>query len=296
MSWIRHCFLNLALAAVVSASAQNAPFAPTENNLSAPTSLLLPPTNSPVDFFRQLLAMSPEAQDACLTNRSPVARARILAKLAEYQALNPDERELRLRATELRWWLLPLLQTPASERATRLAKVPTDLRELVESRLTQWTILPPPLQNEILNNEKALHYFALVETSNPPAASLQQQRFSSQFNQFFELTPDEKEQTLNTLSETERAQMQATLQSFEKLPPQQRITCVRNYAKFASMNEAERTEFLKNAESWSKMSPRERQTWRDLVATVPIWPPMPPGMVEPPAPPPPTLNVATNLN
>jgi hypothetical protein len=41
------------------------------------------------------------------------------------------------------------------------------------------------------------------------------------------------------------------------------------------MSAAERAEFLKNAEHWSQMSPNERQTWRDLVAQVPVWPPLP---------------------
>ena len=257
--------------------------------------------SSPVDYFRQLLAMSPEAQENALTNHPPEARARILAKLSEYEALDPDERELRLRATELRWWLMPMLRAPATDRAARLAQVPANLRELVEARLEQWSILPPQLQEEFLENEKTLHYFALVETTNPPAASAQQQKIADQFSRFFELTPEEKESTLNTLSEAERAQMQETLRSFEKLPPHQRLICVRNFAKFASMSEAERAEFLKNAESWSKMSPKERQSWRDLVQTVPIWPPLPPGLdprdaVSPTEPPMPTPNVATNLN
>ena len=256
--------------------------------------------SSPVDFFRQLLAMSPEAQEKALASRPPAARERIVAKLAEYEALGPDERELRLRATELHWWLMPMLRAPADERAARLAQVPANLRGLVEPRLMQWSILPPPLQDEILSNENALHYFAAVEPANPPAATAEQQRIAGQFNQFFELTPEEKEQTLNTLSEAERAQMQATLKSFEKLPPQQRLTCVRNYAKFAGMGAAERAEFLKNAESWSKMSPSERQAWRDLVRTIPIWPPMPTDDPQPPAPPlppgVPSPGVATNSN
>jgi len=256
--------------------------------------------SSPVDFFRQLLAMPPEAQEKALASRPPEARERILAKLAEYEALGPDERELRLRATELRWWLMPMLRAPAADCAARLAQVPANLRELVEARVQQWRILPPQLQDEILSNETALHYFALVETTNRPAATAEQQRIAGQFSQFFDLTPAEKEQTLNTLSEAERAQMQATLKSFEKLPPDQRLTCVRNYAKFAGMGAAERAEFLKNAESWSKMSPSERQAWRDLVRTIPIWPPMPPDAPQPPVPPlppgVPSPGVATNSN
>jgi len=40
---------------------------------------------------------------------------------------------------------------------------------------------------------------------------------------------------------------------------------------------------LKSADSWSKMSPQERQTWRELVAMVPMWPTLPP--IHPPPPP-----------
>ena len=42
----------------------------------------------------------------------------------------------------------------------------------------------------------------------------------------------------------------------------------------------EQAEFLKNAERWSQMSPAERQAWRDLVANVPQWPPLPIGFVD----------------
>lgn len=239
----------------------------------------MPQTQSPVTFFRQLLAMNPVERNNSLTNRLPETRARILAKVHEYQALSPDERELRLRATELRWWLTPLLHTSPINREPRLTQVPDDLRGLVQSRLTQWDLLPPPLQQEFLDNDKALHYFARVETNNVVAATPEQRQISDQFNQFFEFTPKEKQQTLATLSESERAQMEKTLKTFEQLPPQQRMQCVRNYAKFAGMSNPERAEFLKNAEHWSQMSPQERQSWRDLVAHVPLWPPLPPPSV-----------------
>ena len=94
--------------------------------LSAPTNGLpaLPRPRSPVDLFRQLLAMTPDEREVFLTNRSPQIRAGILAKVNEYEALDPNERELRLRATELRWYLLPLLQESPGNRAARLAQIP----------------------------------------------------------------------------------------------------------------------------------------------------------------------------
>ena len=305
MSRLRQSIFCLAAALVViTTHAQNPPLPGSIKFSPAATSLIppLPQVQSPVNFFRELLAMSPRERENSLTNRPPEVRERLLAKVREYQALSPDDRELRLRATELRWYLTPLLRASPGDRDSRLAQVPDSLRELVKTRLAQWNILPPPLQQEFLANDRALRYFAHVETTtNNPAVVAKQQKISEQFNQFFELTPAEKSQTLGTLSETERAQMEKTLQSFEKLPPQQRLQCVRNYAKFAGMNAADRAEFLKNAEHWSQMSPQERQSWRDLVAHVPQWPPLPPPILPPnliphALPKIPRPNVATNSN
>jgi hypothetical protein len=303
------------------------PFAGAASDGALPAKLPLAPTNafptspsesSPVVLFRQLLAMRSDEREIFLTNRPPEIRRRILVKVNEYEALDPDTRELRLRATELRWYLMPLLHEPPADRAARLARVPDDIRELVEARLNEWIILPPPLQQEFLENEHTLRYFASVDVSSSPPENAgrgpgdgeqarwhalsrtQRRQITSEFNQFFELTPREKQKALGTLSDVERQQMEKTLQAFGKLPPEQRDECVRAFAKFAGMNAAERAEFLKNAGRWSQMPPAERQAWRDLVVNVPEWPPMPPGFIAPPPPPPLPpgfhLMVATNSN
>lgn len=269
-----------ASAAMVFSSSAQISVATPDNSFSDQTNLIPPVPSltlaSPVAFFRQLLVMPPHERMMALKNRPPESRARIVAKIHEYLALDPDERELRLRATELRWYLTPFFKiTSSADRDARLALVPEDFRGLVKSRLEQWDILPPDLKKEFLDNDQTLHYFARIEPTNTMAATPAQQKLADQFNQFFELTPAEKARALNTLSEPERLAMEKTLQSFEQLPPSQRFQCIHNYAKFAGMNGAERAEFLKNAEKWSQMSPAERQSWRDLVANVPVMPPMP---------------------
>jgi hypothetical protein len=273
---------------------------------SVPTNIIppLPQLHSPVDSFRQLLAMTPVERANYLTNSSLENREHILAKIREYLALGPDERELRLRATELRWYLMSLLRESPANRDARLAQVPDSLRDLVRSRLEQWDALPPESRQEFLDNEPTLRYFSHVDATNAapePGAQRgpsdaeqarwqalseeERQKITAQFNRFFELTPDEKQKTLNTLSGPERAQMEKTLQSFDKLPPAQRIQCVRAFTKFAGMSPQDRAEFLKNAERWSQLPPKERQAWRDLVAEVPLWPPLPTTRIMPPMPP-----------
>jgi hypothetical protein len=281
----------------------------------------IPRAESPVDLFRKLLAMTPVERENFLTNRPPDIRGRIQAKLREYTALDPNECELRLRATELRWYLLPLLHQSSTNRAAQLAGVPDALRPLVQSRLQRWDILPPPLQQEFFESERALRYFARVGPSNHPSLPLpppghgrrpglpgsnpasaralteaEREKVAARFNGFFELTATEKAKTLNTLSEAERQQMEKTLETFGKLPAAQRLKCIRAFTEFASMSPEEKKEFLKNAQRWSQMSPQERQTWRDLVTHVPEWPPLPPSLLPPLPPTPPRRPplVATN--
>ncbi|HZI30765.1 MAG TPA: DUF3106 domain-containing protein [Candidatus Binatia bacterium] len=299
MSRVCQFMLGLFLAATVFAEAQKTPRTPVHSTAAATTNRVppAPQLQSPVSFFRKLLAMSPAELNDALTNRSPEARDRILAKVQEYQLLPPDARELRLRATELRWWLTPMLGMSPADQDKRLAQAPEDLRPMIQSRLEQWRILPPPLQQEYLESDQAVNYLTILPTPPPPEVVARQKKIAESFNRFFELTPDEKEQTLNTLSDADRAQMEETLKTFEHLPPRQRQLCVQNYAKFAGMSAGERAEFLKNAERWSKMSPEERQSWRELVQQVPIWPvgwspnqtpPLPPNFPSP--------TVATNAN
>jgi Protein of unknown function (DUF3106) len=311
MSWlcqIGHRWTVLCLAVMVAGVSlaaradTNTVLAPSTNHAAG----IVPPfpqLHSPVDFFRNLLAMSPAERENYLTNKTPEVHERLLAKVNEYLALDPNERELRLRATELRWYLLPLFHQAPTNRASRLATVPAGLKDLVNSRLAQWDALPAPFRQEFLDNERTLRYFTHLDTGNNPVqgdghhqpdgddqarwnalSENERQKITNQFNEFFALTPDEKQKTLNTLSDAERQQMEKTLQTFSTLPPAQRVQCLRAFTEFASMNAKDRAEFLKNAEHWSQMSPKERQAWRDLVASVPQWPPLPAGIM-PPLPP-----------
>jgi len=97
---------------------------------------------SPVEFFRELLAMEPAERTAALADRSPETRKLILAKVRQYESLNGNEQVLRLQVTELRWYLLPLMKISATNRLDLLAIIPPDYRKLVDDRLREWDKLP----------------------------------------------------------------------------------------------------------------------------------------------------------
>lgn len=284
----------------------------------------LPGAQSPVAVFRTLLALPPAEQKQYLADRSPEARQRILAKLREYESLKPDQRELRLRATELRWFLLPLLNSPATNRAAQLALIPDALRQPVEDRLREWDQLPAAAQQELLENEATLDYFTQLQTGTEEQKQAARQNLSparrekleagiaswqtlpapqrekmlARFSQFFDLTAAEKAKALHNFSDTDRQQMEKTLARFAKLPKPQREQCVQSFAQFTAMSLDERQQFLKNAERWKLMPPEERQRWRELVQKVPPQPPLPmefsPRPLQPPMPPGLAAPVATN--
>jgi len=277
---------------------------------AVPKPPLPPPPKSPVAAFRELLALDPEHRDESLTNRPAEARQRILAKLREYTSLPPAERELRLRATELRWYLTPLLAVPATNRAALLERVPADLRALVTTRLLLWSITPPGLRAQLLEDDRKMRLYLQLEASSPEQQETllqaqppgqrgeievgfvrwralpaeERQKSLDRVNRFFDLNAREKARVLANFPESERRQMEQTLQSFEQLQPDQRARCVRAFGKFASLSPGERAEFLSNARRWEAMTPTERATFRNLVQVAPRLPPTPPRLRVPPLP------------
>ena len=266
------------------------------------------PLKSPVAVFRELLAMNSAERQQALSIRPPPVRERLAAKLQEYEILPPDFREQRLQETELRWYLLPLMAGPRTNRAARLAVIPEDERKIVAGRLEKWDLLPPPLQEELLNSEITADYFSQLQSAGTEQerreilgqisperraeleAGLarwrnfsddQRQKLLRGFNGFFELTSQEKEKTLKTLSEAERQEMGKTLEAYARLTPAQRAQCLRSFQKFAGMSVPQRQLFLKNAERWKEMSADERQAWRQLVTVAPIMPDMEPAHLPP---------------
>jgi hypothetical protein len=266
----------------------------------------LPMPKSPVSFFRELLAMNAIERKQALTNRSPENQKLILAKVREYAALDADVREERLQVTELRWYLLPLMAGPATNRAAQAAVAPARIRKMVEDRLQEWDRLSPEVQKDLLANEATYRYFTEIEGRSDeqrrkilegmsPArrnkleegiaqwnrlSEDQRRKLISHFNQFFNLTAEDREKALRTLSPPERKQIERTLQTFGNLPPEQRAKCVHAFEKFAGLSLDERQQFLKNAERWKLLTPSQRQAWRDLVSKLP--PPVPPDL--PPVP------------
>jgi hypothetical protein len=268
-----------------------------------------PPLPSPIAFFRQLLNTNSEGRSAALQHHSEARREVLRAKLLEYEALPPSEREQRLRATEFRYYLRPLLATPAVRRSAQLASVPSEYREPIADRLARWDALPESAREDLLAYDQAITWLARFNLSNrasttpapplpPPMAGTHlefelarwqalpeshRDLLCRQFEQFLEMPNPKRERTLGELSPEERQHMEETLSAFARLPPSQRQVCISSFRKLAQMSLTDRADFLRSADRWREMSPDDRARWRQIVDQLP---PLPPGFTLLPPPPP----------
>ncbi|HEV7928448.1 MAG TPA: DUF3106 domain-containing protein [Verrucomicrobiae bacterium] len=269
---------------------------------------------TPVAYFRGLLGMTPAERERVLADKSEEKRQQVLAKVREYEALPPEVREARLIQTELHWRLLVLLPLDPAERQARLQEISPMYQPMIMSQLARWDDLPADVRKALLEKESFLRTY--IQWQGHSAAAQQdilskmpaeqrarwteelnkwqvlpenrREEFTQAFRQFFYSTEEQQRQTIQTLSETERRQMEKALHSYADLPPVLQRQCVDSFGKFAAMSAEERNHFLQNAAKWESMTAQERQLWRTLVNELPPMPPAPPGFYEsklPPMPP-----------
>lgn len=280
----------------------------------------LPPTplthpsayKSPLEFFRKLLVMNREERTTALAARSERSRSVIERKLAEYDSMDPGLRELRLQATELRFYLRPLLSLPSNQRAISVAHMPEKFSKLVQVRLAKWDAMASETRQGILENEWMMHavlrygpkFTAVHVARNLPVAEAEKatrqlqawesltaekrRQMINRFNSFFSLNSGEQEKVLARLPEYQRAKVFATLEEIQQLPASDRQDCMASLQRFVSMTPDERIAFFSNAKQWRQLSSLEKKSWRTVVrqfssAAAPSdAPPLPPGFGKPP--------------
>jgi ureidoglycolate hydrolase len=276
------CVVLVAFGAL-TANAQSVPAPPSARPQPPPP---LPPlTPSPVETFRMVLTTNEGGREAWLARKQASTRAAMEAKLREYAAMSAAEREARLQASQLRWYLPRLMKMKAPERTQVLAKIPQADRKLIEQRLGLWDILPPGLQTDILAQESA---FLLIEAAGRQSAvsntlagldAQQQQAVQRKFdvwNRMMEMPAAEQSKALAQLSDADRERMELSLSAFSKLSEEKRREALAGFKKFAELSAGDRAAFLKRAERWQAMSESERRLWRTIVARLQSPRPTPP--------------------
>ena len=254
----------------------------------------MPVVKSPVDTFRELLEMNSADRAKELSKKAEKFRKVIEERLKEFDAMPPEQRQIRLRLMQLRWELLPLLRAqPFQPGMTN--DIPEQDRPLVLERLRIWQTLPANVQKLVLENEMVLHYFltgqlALTNTAKFPEPSVggltgtniqrwrelspdEQRQAQEAFRQIFDLSKKDRDKLFS--ERTDRLRIEAVLRSFEKLSPEERERYMTSFQRFTVMSTEQRLQFLQNAKRWEDMSESQRAAVRTMINAPPI-PPLPP--------------------
>lgn len=259
----------------------------------------MPP--SPIAEFRGWLKQSPEERKVALAKRSEKSRRVLEQKIEEYSALPADERERRLGASEMQWYLSRLLGMPKSKRENALQSVPALWQPMVMERLSQWDKMPPAVRQQALQHKLVVEYLSVPSHQQEMVLrglssaerntlmdriaqwkilpAVERERMDERLRAFFDTQRDRQAETLNSFTDAERQVMSKTLDAFRALPPSQRELCIQSFAqftsKFAAMSRPEQIAFLKNVERWQEMSQNDRDIWRQVVSVVPPMPELP---------------------
>src|SRR5687768_12316874 len=276
----------------------------------------LPP--SPIAEFRGWLTQSPEERKVALAKRSEKSRQMLERKIEEYSALPAIERERRLSASEMQWYLTRLLHMPKSQRDRAMQRVPVPWQPMVMERLAQWDKMSAEVRKQALDHKLVVEYLstptnqqrAVLRSLNTQERdalmqrieawkilpAFERERMDERLNDFFNTNPAKQAETLNSFTAAERQIMAKTLDAYRGLTPQQRELCIQSFAqfttRFAAMKRQEQIAFLKNVERWQEMSQEQRDMWREVVSIVPPMPELPqpqppvPGAAPAPLPPP----------
>lgn len=279
--------------------------------VSPPLPVVMPPIPpSPIEEFRKWLRLPVEEREKSIADYSEDKKIVLRQKLQEYEAMTVEQRERRLQMLELRWYLRPLMNSAAEQRGNYLDMIPDRLHGTIAARLQRWDGLPVETRRELLasddTRELVTRHFVHLRRATGQAqethplnesqrtvlqeslkrwhesSPAHRERMGNHLASFFESSKSDQDRALDQLSESERGEIQKTLDAFAGLSPEHRRACVHSFQKFATMTPLERGAFLRNAERWQQMTLQEREAWKRLVPKLPPMPPAP--AVIPPLP------------
>ena len=153
---------------------------------------------NPVEAFRHLLAMTPAERNQALAGKSEPSKKAIFAKIRQYEALRPDQREMKLRVTELRWHMSRLMNAPATNRLIVLQRIDDRDRKILENRLEVWDKLGPEVQKQLIGNLATMSYFTELNSgsSSVPVSVARHLKLQKGLAEWQKLSGEDRERTL----------------------------------------------------------------------------------------------------
>jgi hypothetical protein len=254
---------------------------------------------SPVEKFRLLLEASSSELNSELDAYPEETRSRISVKIEEYRKLSVEKRRQKLTATELRWYLPPLLNADQVTRDFHLRKLEPGLAEVIHQRLMTWDSLPEDLKSSSSKSNLIIGHLSKAPSINPPlptpsapgtvttapslptdpgnsvsedlADPVSQERLQ-RLKAYFEMNQEAKNATLKDASLMSDSIFMSRLKWLETMPEQLRERVLSHLIRFQELSVEEKKAFGKSIKTWNRLPQPEKQALRNLVKKTPPFP------------------------
>ena len=262
---------------------------------------------SPVEKFRLLLEASSSELNSELDTYPEETRSRIRLKITEYRKLSVEKRRQKLVATELRWYLPPLLNVDQETRDLHLKKLEPILANVIYQRLLTWDTLPEDLKSSSSKSSLIIGHLSKAPSLNPPlpnpsasgtlasAAQPSSQNTPSlpgapgnsgsvkasnpvseerlqRLQAYFGMSQEAKNATLKDASLMSDSIFMSRLNWLETMPEQLWERVLSHLIRFQELSAEEKKAFGQSIKTWNRLPQAEKQAMRNLVKRTPPFP------------------------
>lgn len=258
-----------------------------DSELAAPTR---DQGGSVFEFFRRLLLADASERSALLASRPADERERILAKVAEYERLDADQRLARLWRTEYHFYFHQLVSRPMSDRMGAIHRLDEPMKSQLQRGFAIWDDLNVQRREALLLEGRAASFLIArltervpnddrsenVKNSPPSDQQALARRYmltslsgvSAHLLRDFDDLADKCE----VFDAAQRRELRDLLEMFHELPTRNRVESFQTILGLAEASDGEWRAFVNEALNWRQISPAERAKWRSIADNLPPLP------------------------
>lgn len=237
---------------------------------------------SPVSHFRTILLKEKSERESFVIRQTPPVQSVLRRKIKEYEAMPATEREFRLTATELHYYLDPIFVDNRPVSTQSISGIPPHLKVYANRAVGFWNQLETAHRDLLLSKKEAVSYLVGISYRSKTLESLTPKP-SKEWNglyHFLLLSEENQEKFCRYHGLQISPEMNELLGYLNKLDMEKRKRCAHAFVCYLSFPSDLKNRFQSGVNDWAAKKPYERSIWREIAGKYPkINPvPFPPGM------------------
>jgi hypothetical protein len=234
-------------------------------------------SNSPIEHFRIVLNLSSEDLEKYILRQKPHVQPILRKKIEEYASLSRAEKDFRLRATELHYYLDSLLEHNSTVSLDSLPPLPESLKEEIMRAVHFWNNLSNAQRDLLFTKKATISYLVSLSRENVPPLPVNRPAISPEWANmyhFLQLPYEKQKEFLGSDKLNQAPKMGKVLEAFSKLSVDEKERCANALVCFLSFPRDLQDRVADGLTYWNSLDPSERTVWREIAGRSPAILPM----------------------